>query len=58
MVYPSLSDVQRHRVADTWDTLSLLGGGGGEQSAGAAEQDAFPAASGHTIEEHPRQHYR
>ena len=38
-------------MAHRGDALSLLGGGGGEQGTGAAEQDPLPPAFHHTIEE-------
>ena len=45
-------------MTDCGDGLPLLGGGGGEQRAGAAEEDIFPAALPHSVEQQPGEHHR
>ena len=44
-------------MADAGDALALLGRGGGEQSARAAEENVFPAPGAHTVEQMPGEHH-
>src|SRR5699024_3820417 len=52
-----LRPFQGRGMADTGDALPLLGGGGGEQGPGAAEEQLFPAPLAHPVEDQPAEHH-